>query len=112
MSSRCTRASPHAYDDAAITRASVLADHAAIAIEGSLVEDRARNLDVALESNRLIGTATGILVERHKLTPEQAFQLLRTISQHSNRRVLDVAESLVTSGEVPSFGRTPASDVS
>jgi GAF domain-containing protein len=103
--------SVHAYDDAAITRASALADHAAIAIEGSLVEDRARNLDVALESNRLIGMATGILVERHKLTPEQAFQLLRTISQHSNRRVLDVAESLVTSGEIPNFGRTPAPDV-
>jgi GAF domain-containing protein len=99
--------SPHAFDDHAIARGSVLADHAAIAIEGSLLADRAENLEEALESNRLIGMATGILVERHKLTAQQGFALLRTVSQHSNRKVVDVAESLVTTGEVPSFGRRP-----
>jgi GAF domain-containing protein len=97
-----------AFDDEAITRASVLADHAAIAIEGTIHEDRARNLQRALGSNRLIGTATGILVERHRLTPEQAFDLLRSISQNSNRKLVDIAEMLVTTGEVPQFGRRPS----
>lgn len=97
-----------AFDDGAITRASVLADHAAIAIEGTIREDRADNLQRALGSNRLIGTATGILVERHKLTPEQAFDLLRNISQNSNRKLVDIAESLVETGEVPLIGRGPS----
>ena len=97
-----------AFNDEAIARASVLADHAAIAIEGTLQEDRAHNLQRALGSNRVIGTATGILVERHKLTPEQAFDLLRSISQNSNRKLVDIAESLVTTGEVPRFGRGPS----
>lgn len=92
----------------AITRASVLADHAAIAIEATVREDRAHNLQRALGSNRLIGTATGILVERHKLSPEQAFDLLRSISQNSNRKLVDIAEALVTTGEVPQFGRGPS----
>ena len=97
-----------AFDVEAIARASVLADHAAIAIEGTIREDRAHNLQRALGSNRLIGTATGILVERHKLTPQQAFDLLRSISQNSNRKLVDIAESLVTTGEVPQFGRGPS----
>ena len=47
-------------------------------------------------------------MERHKLTPEQAFDLLRSISQNSNRKLVDIAESLVTTGEVPLFGRGPS----
>ena len=47
-------------------------------------------------------------MERHKLTPQQAFDLLRSISQNSNRKLVDIAESLVTTGEVPQFGRGPS----
>jgi GAF domain-containing protein len=102
--SRCV----DAFDDEAITRASVLADHATVAIEGTIREDRAHHLQRALGSNRLIGTATGILVERYKLTPPQAFDLLRSISQNSNRKLVDIAESLVATGEVPQYGRGPS----
>ena len=97
-----------AFHDEAITRASVLADHAAVAIEGTIREDRAHHLQRALGSNRLIGTATGILVERYKLTPQQAFDLLRSISQNSNRKLVDIAETLVAT-EVPQYGRGPSS---
>jgi GAF domain-containing protein len=104
--------SPHAFDERAVAQGSVLADHAAIAVEASLTARRAESLEEALESNRTIGMATGILVERHKLTPQQAFALLRTVSQHSNRKVLDVAEALVTTGEIPSYGRKPRPETS
>lgn len=39
-----------------------------------------------------------ILMERHKLTGEQAFALLIRASQHSNVKLRDVAEQLVRSG--------------
>lgn len=91
---------PNAFDADARARAALLADHATIAIEAATVADRAENLRTALESNRWIGAAVGVLVERHKCTPEQAFDLLRLVSQRTNRRLADLAEELVRTGKV------------
>ena len=38
---------------------------------------------------------------RYKLTADRAFQLLARVSMDSNRKVRDVADHLVTSGELP-----------
>jgi AmiR/NasT family two-component response regulator len=40
-------------------------------------------------------------MERHKLTADQAFQLLARASMASNRKVRDVADQLVATGEFP-----------
>jgi AmiR/NasT family two-component response regulator len=62
--------------------------------------DMADNLQVALESRAVIDQAKGILMERHKLTADQAFQVLAQASMQSNRKLRDIAEHLVTTGEV------------
>jgi len=41
--------------------------------------------------------AQGVLIERHKLTPDQAFALLVRVSQHQNTKLRDVADRLVHS---------------
>lgn len=92
----------HAFDEAARARAALLADFAAIAIETGLARDLAGHLQVALGSSRVIGMAMGVLVERHRLTPEQAFDVLRTTSQNTNRKLADVASELALTGELPS----------
>ena len=61
----------------------------------------AHNLQTALECRAVIDQAKGILIERHKLTPDQAFQLLAQTSMHANRKLRDVAENLVLTGELP-----------
>jgi len=94
----------NAFDSDARARAALLADHATIAIEAATVADRAENLRSALDSNRLIGAAVGVLVERHKCSPEQAFDLLRVVSQRTNRRLADLAEELVRTGKVSKTG--------
>jgi hypothetical protein len=58
------------------------------------------NLQRALESSRVIGVAIGMLMQQHKLTRGQAFDLLRLHSQHSNRRLRDIAEELVDGGSL------------
>jgi transcriptional regulator with GAF, ATPase, and Fis domain len=68
-------------------------------------QDTAENLRVALESRAVIDQAKGILMERHKLTPDQAFQLLAQASMASNVKVREVAEQLVTTGELPRIRR-------
>jgi GAF domain-containing protein len=95
---------PHAFDESAVARARQLADYAAIAIDAGLVHDHAGNLQAALRSSRVIGMAMGVLLERHRLSPEQAFERLRALSQDSNRKLADIAEELTRTGEVPSAG--------
>jgi GAF domain-containing protein len=60
----------------------------------------AENLQKAMEFRAVIEQAKGILIERHRLTAEQAFRLLVESSMHANRKVRDVAEDLVLTGEL------------
>ena len=62
---------------------------------------QAQNLEVALDSNREIGMAIGILMTLHKVTRENAFTLLRTISQNRHRKLRDVATEVILTGELP-----------
>jgi hypothetical protein len=89
------------FGDDAFERASLLADHAAIAIEAESSANRADTLEAGLRSNRTIGVALGILMERHDLTADGAFQVLRQASSHSNRKLALIAEELATTGRLP-----------
>jgi AmiR/NasT family two-component response regulator len=62
--------------------------------------DLADSLRTALDSRAVIDQAKGILVERYRLTPDQAFQLLARVSMNANRKVRDVADHLVSTGEL------------
>jgi hypothetical protein len=63
--------------------------------------DKVDGLEEALVSRDVIGQAKGILMERLHLTPEQAFEELRTVSQRQNRKVRDISAALAESGEWP-----------
>jgi small nuclear ribonucleoprotein (snRNP)-like protein len=64
-------------------------------------DKRAGNLTEALRTRELIGQAQGILMERERITADQAFDMLRRASQHMNIKLRDVAETLVETGESP-----------
>jgi len=67
-------------------------------------ERRLANLQSALATREVIGQAQGILIERERITPDQAFDILRRASQHLNVKLRDVAQSLVDTGERPETG--------
>jgi RNA polymerase sigma factor (sigma-70 family) len=62
---------------------------------------RADNLNQALATRELIGQAQGILMERERITSDQAFDILRRASQHLNIRLREVAQDLVDTGDRP-----------
>ena len=62
--------------------------------------DKIENLERALTSSRRIGAAIGVLMYRHKVTIDQAFELLRVASQVTHRKLRDVAEDVLTTGEL------------
>ena len=95
---------PDAFDEASRSVATRFAPYAAVAT-GNLyayqsARDMAENLQAALESRAVIDQAKGILMERYKLTADQAFQLLARASMTTNRKLRDVADHLVRTGEL------------
>lgn len=63
------------------------------------------NLRAALSTREMIGQAQGILMERERVTAQQAFDILRRASQHLNIRLREVAQSLVDTGQQPEAGQ-------
>jgi AmiR/NasT family two-component response regulator len=53
-------------------------------------------------SRALIEQAKGILMERHKITEDEAFTMLTRASQQTNTKLRDVAAELVRTGALPS----------
>jgi GAF domain-containing protein len=74
----------------------LLAAHATAVL--SLAE-RADNLTTALETRTIIGQAQGILMEKFDIGAEAAFEFLKRVSQHENRRLATVAEAIVVQRE-------------
>lgn len=90
--------SPEAFDEESVAIARVFAVHAAIALAAA---ERESNLEAALRSRDRISQAKGVLMERFKLTPDQAFTLLARASSVTNRKIRDVAEEIATTGDIP-----------
>ena len=72
-------------------------------------DERVANLTEALRTRELIGQAQGILMERERITADQAFDVQRRASQHMNIKLREVAETLVATGESPLAAPPPAS---
>jgi hypothetical protein len=61
---------------------------------------RTENLERALDSNRQIGVAIGILVAQRKITQDAAFELMRAASQQQHRKLASVADDVIRVGTV------------
>jgi GAF domain-containing protein len=92
---------PGAFDDHALAVGAVLAGHAALAVDAARLRRRADDLGHALESNREIGVAIGILMAQHRITRDEAFDLLVQSSQWLNRKLRDVAAEVGETGQLP-----------
>ncbi len=69
-------------------------------LEVATAAARAGNIESAMASRAVIEQAKGILMERRRVTADAAFELLKHASQVTNRKLRDVAEHLVVSGEL------------
>ena len=97
---------PAAFSRDSIDTGIALASHTAIAVAAA---ELGTHLRTALRSRDVIGQAKGILMERFKITAEQAFDLLIAASQRTHRKLRDLAELLTVTGElgVPDLAPPP-----
>ena len=95
---------PDAFSDEAQQIGLILAAHASMAAgavrERDALQDVADNLHKALLTRDVIGQAKGILMERLKLTPEDAFDVLRHASSRLNEKLHTVALELAETGDL------------
>lgn len=99
---------PSAFGVLDRARAVLLAALAAVAYSSAQTHEdedrRSAHLLTALTTREMIGQAQGILMERERVTADQAFDILRRASQHLNVKLREVAQSLVETGEPPDTG--------
>jgi GAF domain-containing protein len=93
---------PGAFDDEGQEIGLMFAAHAGVAVAGAEHEE---NLRAAVSSRDVIGQAKGILMERHKLTADQAFGVLTRVSQELNRKLVDIAREVSDTGALPGATR-------
>jgi AmiR/NasT family two-component response regulator len=85
----------------------LVATHGALAVTAALQRRRADGVTAALQSNRDIGAALGVLMARLLVTREQAFDLMRIASQRTNRKLRDIAQDVLDSGTIPYLEEPP-----
>ncbi len=88
-----------AFGEDDIGVAKIFARQASIALANAQTYVAARRLsdqlNEALKSRDMIGQAKGILMEREGVSDEEAFEMLKTISQNSNVKLRDIAQRLI-----------------
>ncbi len=73
--------------------AALAADALALVAE---LSDEVSQLKGALDSNRRIGMAMGLVMGQLGVADDEAFDALRQISQNTNRKLRDVADDVIT----------------
>lgn len=89
---------PNTFTDRSELVGWLLASHAAVAFSSARL---GAQLHSAVASRQHIGEALGVVMERYKITEDQAFDVIKTSSQHRNVKLRDIAEHINTTGEVP-----------
>ncbi len=65
------------------------------------LEVQERHLKLAIESHRMIGHAVGVLMERHRVTADQGFAMLRQASLDRNIKLREIARRVMETGLEP-----------
>lgn len=85
----------------AIDLAGQYAAHARGLLQHAHTSRQNTHLHTALSTSRQIGAAIGILMTTYKITIDDAFALLRRVSQQTNRKLRDIADTVTTTGRLP-----------
>jgi hypothetical protein len=90
---------PNSLDDESVAQGTIMSAFASVAISMASERRRATNLAIALDTNREIGKAVGLLMAEHNIGSQQAFEILRHASQVMNRKVRELAHEIVSRSE-------------
>lgn len=90
-----------ALDEESLTASDLVGAYAAAVAQAAGSREEVLHLRRAVESNRQVGIATGVLMALRKLDADAAFELLRSTSQQTNRKLSEVAQVVSATGTLP-----------
>jgi hypothetical protein len=85
---------PGALTKESVDVGAVLAAFTSVALAAAERQASAENLRRGLESNREIGKAIGLLMAAHKVSDEEAFEILRSASSRTNTKLAALADKI------------------
>src|SRR4051812_26198577 len=98
---------PNALHPSSVGIGAIFAAYTSMVQLAALHHDKAVHLSRALESNREIGVAMGILMANKHLTQDEAFTELRGASQDLHRKLREIAADVIYTGAVPEHRPAP-----
>ena len=101
---------PGAFSPDDVDLALIFASHAADAMNAARL---VAGLETAVRTRHSIGVAQGILMQRYDISMQQAFEVLRRYSSHSNIKVRELAHLIIEDGRLPDMAPpepVPSSD--
>ncbi|HEX3327565.1 MAG TPA: GAF and ANTAR domain-containing protein [Actinomycetota bacterium] len=88
-----------AFDAEAIAAGALFAAQAGVALSNALThrqsEEKVEQLEEGIRTRQVIGEAVGIVMATRQVNADEAFEILKTISQHTNVKLKEVAAGLV-----------------
>lgn len=84
-----------AFDQDSVAQASILASFSSVALAAARQSALAQQYQEGMATNREIGAAVGILMATHQISQSAAFDMLSGASQRLNRKLRDIAASIV-----------------
>lgn len=94
----CYSREPGGFTEASELAGWLLASHAAVAFSSARTQAQ---MEQAVATRHIIGEAIGILMGGHRLTEEEAFDVLRRFSQKHNIKLREVARRVCEGGGLP-----------
>ena len=88
----------HRFDADDVAVAQALAGHLSVVMAAEREIDQ---LGLALHNRNIIGQAQGVLMERFEMNADQAFDYLRRVSSHTNRKLAAVATDIARTRKLP-----------
>jgi transcriptional regulator with GAF, ATPase, and Fis domain len=89
----------NAFDDEAIAAGALFAAQAGVALANAIThqkdERKVEQLEEGIRTRQVIGEAVGIVMATRQVNADKAFEILKTISQHTNVKLKEVAAGLV-----------------
>lgn len=94
---------PGAFSDRDLEVGSILASHAAVALSNAQTHQKnqelVRQLEESVQTRTVIGQAVGVLMAQRSMTRDQAFDVLKSLSQEMNVKLRKLAEQVVEESE-------------
>lgn len=95
----CFTAVPHHFSETDINMLTAVAGQAAIAIHNTELIIKTRVIERELQTRKQIERAKEILMDRRKISGEEAYRWIQKRSMDSRKSMQDVAEAIILSDE-------------